>query len=227
MNSWLVLLLGIFSITQTHLAKSLERQGIETLDQLRARLKGTGEQFEGKLKKPLIYIVGLILNHTTFIYHLFVTPLGGTTAQYTGMYGVGLLVLLLYSTQVMKERLSRRELLGALTIFLGTLIIGVEGISRPVLDMSWIDDADVLIALAILLCPCALLLWVGLRSGSQNILGLAFGLSAGICGSLDPFLKGVGQATGASSLFIPGTTGGWGILAFSFVLGEAAVLITQ
>jgi drug/metabolite transporter (DMT)-like permease len=227
MNIWLVTLLGIFSTTQTHLAKSLERQGIETIDQLRAMFKRTGEKFEGKGKKSFVYMVGLILNHTTFIYHLFVTPLGGTTAQYTSMYGVGLLVLLLYSTRVMKEHLSRRELLGALTIFLGTFIIGVEGISRPALDMGWIDDAGMLIALAILLCLSALLLWVGLRSGSQNLLGLAYGLGAGICGSLDPFLKGFGQASGEGSPFTPGTALGWGLLAFSFLIGEAAVLITQ
>ena len=227
MNNWLVLLLGICSTIQTHLAKSLERQGIETLDHLRARLKRTGEQYEGKVKKPFIYIIGLILNHTTFIYHLFVTPLGGTTALYTGMFGVGLLVLLLYSTQVMKERLSRRELLGAITIFLGTFIIGMEGISRPTLDMGWIDSDELLIALAILLCLGTLLVWVGLKSGSQNILGLAFGLSAGIFGSLDPFLKGFGQATGEGSPFAPGTAVGWGLLAFSFLSGEAAVLITQ
>jgi hypothetical protein len=38
----LILLLGILSTTQTHLAKALERQAIETFDLIRARLKRTG-----------------------------------------------------------------------------------------------------------------------------------------------------------------------------------------
>ncbi|HSF83648.1 MAG TPA: hypothetical protein VLA49_20615 [Anaerolineales bacterium] len=75
MNTWLVLLLGVLSTTQTHLAKALERQGIETLDHLRARLRSTGEQLERGNRKPLIDTLGLLLNRTTFIYHLFVTPL--------------------------------------------------------------------------------------------------------------------------------------------------------
>ena len=46
---------------------------------------------------------------TALIYHLLVPPLGGTTALYTSMYGIGLIALLPYTTQVMKERLSHLE----------------------------------------------------------------------------------------------------------------------
>lgn len=46
---------------------------------------------------------------TALIYHLLVPPLGGTTALYTSMYGIGLIALLPSTTQVMKERISRLE----------------------------------------------------------------------------------------------------------------------
>jgi hypothetical protein len=224
-NAWLIILLGIASTTQTHLAKALERQGIETWDLIRARFQRT--EIEGKVRKPLIYVVGLTLNHTTFIYHLFVAPLGGTTALYTGMYGMGMIALLLYSTQVMAEKITRLELAGAVAILLGTLTIGLEGISRPALNMGRMDLGSTVVAVLLLLGLCLVLIVVGLKNGTPKLIGLVFGLSAGVCGSLDPFLKGVGQTAGGGGPFTPGSIGGWVVLGSSFIVGEAAVLITQ
>jgi hypothetical protein len=226
-SALLVILLGIAATTQNHLAKALERQGIDVFDMLRARLKRSAEEVPSGFKKPLIYTVGLILNHTTFLYHLMVAPLKGNTALYTSMYGMGLVTLLVYSTRVMKERISRLELTGALTICLGTLTLGLEGVSRPPPDMSHIDLARTGISLVILLSVCALLILTGMHNGSPRVIGLLFGLCAGICGCLDPFLKGVGQATGGAGKFLPSGFGGWLLLAFSFIIGEAAVVITQ
>jgi uncharacterized membrane protein len=221
----LVILLGIASTTQLHLAKALERQGIEVWDLIKARLRRTSYQRQGNA--PLIYGVGLILNHTTFVYHLFVAPLGGTTALYTSMYGIGLVALLLYSTRVMGEELTCRELLGAVAILCGTLVVGVEGSCRPALDMAQMDLGGTLTALAVVLAGCLALLVGGLKNGFPDTIGLAFGLSAGACGALDPFLKAVGQTTGGGGHFLPQNVPGWLVLAASFVLGEVAVLVTQ
>jgi hypothetical protein len=226
-NAWLIILLGIASTTQTHLAKALERQGIETWDLIRARFQPTGAEIPGKVRKPVIYAIGLALNHTTFIYHLFVAPLGGTTALYTSMYGMGMIALLLYSTQVMAERITRLELAGAVAILVGTLTIGLEGISRPALNMGLMDLGSTVGAVLLLLGLCLALILVGLKNGTPKLIGLVSGLSAGICGSLDPFLKGVGQTAGGGSPFTPGNIGGWVVLGASFIVGEAAVLITQ
>jgi hypothetical protein len=231
-TAWLVILLGITSTTQTHLAKALERQGIETLDLVRARLQraGTGNgsgAIKGNVRKPLIYTVGLVLNHTTFLYHLFVAPLGGTTALYTSMFGMGLIALLVYSNWVMKEEISRLELAGAVAILAGTLTIGLEGIARPPLDMGRMDLGATLTAVVLLLGICGLLIAVARRQRSLVLLALAFGLGAGACGSLDPFLKAVGQTAGGGSRFVPETAAGWIVLASSFLVGEAAVLVTQ
>jgi hypothetical protein len=226
-NAWPIILLGIASTTQTHMAKALERQGIETVDLIRARFQRSGAEIEGKARKPLIYGLGLALNYTTFIYHLFVTPLGGTTALYTSMYGIGLVVLLPYTTWVMKERISRLELAGVATILFGTLIIGIDGISRPPLDMGTMDLGRTVAAVVALLGVSLLLILAGLRNGTPNAIGLAFGLGAGTCGSLDPLLKGVGQTAGGGGLFTPGSVGGWVVLASSFLIGWLSWWITQ
>ena len=226
-STWLVILLGIASTTQMHLAKALERQGIEALDLIGERLKGSGTEVKDRGRKPLIYGLGLALNYTVFVYHLFVAPLGGTTALYTSMYGMGLVVLLPYSVWVMKERIGRLELGGAVAILLGTLTIGVEGISRPAPDMGQMDLGWTVAAVAVLLGVCLALILAGLRNGRPNAVGLAFGLGAGACGALDPFLKGVGQTAGGGGPFTPGSAGGWAVLASSFVIGWLAWLVTQ
>jgi multidrug transporter EmrE-like cation transporter len=239
--SLLVILVGLLSTTQNHLAKALERQGIEIYDHLHARLRGQASEAprspahgKGSSRKPLIYILGLVLNHTTFLYHLLVVPLGGTTALYTSMYGMGLVALLLYSTLVMKEQISRLELVGATAILFGTLMIGLDGISRPTLSMSQMDLHATLLAIGLVLATCAGLIWLGLHQvsasrldGASNHIGLVFGLSAGMCGSLDPFMKGVGQSAGGGGGLAPQQATGWWILAGSFLIGEAAVVITQ
>jgi hypothetical protein len=226
-SAWVIILLGIASTTQTHMAKALERQGIETWDLIRARLQRSGTQIEGQARKPLIYGLGLALNYTTFIYHLFVTPLGGTTALYTSMYGMGLVVLLPYTTRVMKERISRLELVGAVAILFGTLTIGIDGITRPPLDMGQMDLGWTVVAVIALLGICLALVLAGLRNGTPNAIGLAFGLGAGACGTLDPFLKGVGQTAGGGGPFTPGSAGGWVVLASSFLIGWLSWWITQ
>jgi hypothetical protein len=221
-NAWLIILLGIASTTQSHMAKALERQGIETWDMIRARLQGGGAKIEDRAHTPWIYGAGLVLNHTVFVYALFVAPLGGDTALYTSM-----IALLPYSKWVMKERITRLELTGAVAILLGTLTIGIEGISRPTLDMGQMDLGWTVAAVAALLGLCVLLIVLGLHNGTPNLIGLSFGLGAGACGSLDPFLKGVGQTAGGGGPFTPGSLGGWVVLALSVLVGELAVLITQ
>lgn len=225
-HTWLILFLGFLATTQTHLAKAFERQGIEFYDILRARLKHTGEQVDGQVRKPVIYLVGLVMNHTTFIYHLLVVPLGGNPALYTGMYGLGLVVLLLYSTKVMKEEISHQELAGAFLILVGSIVIGIENVNRPKLDMSLMDLDGIVLSLFILFSLAAIGIYWSLRNGSPNIIGLIFGLLAGCLGSMDPVLKGVGQSVGGVRA-LPVTAAGWVVFLASFLVGEMAVLTTQ
>lgn len=229
--SVLVILLGVASTTQNHMAKALERQGISALAALKAHFSRnhdsrTNPRAAYQRRSGWLYITGLILNHTVFVYHLLVAPLGGTTASYTSMYGVGLVVMVVYSTRVMGERLSTQELLGIAFILGGTLLIGIDGVSRSSLDMGKMDMNATLTSLALLLAACACLLVLGLRNGTQQGIALSFGLTAGALGTLDPFLKGVAQTAGGGA-FTPGSVTGWILLALSFFIGEIAFLVTQ
>nr|MDO8115041.1 hypothetical protein [Candidatus Sigynarchaeota archaeon] len=211
------ILFGIINTVLIHIAKSMERQGIEIFDQLRAAMKK--ERIEGptkeKLKKPTIYIVGLVLNNLSSLWALL-AGLFGPPSMYTSMFGIGLIALLIYSRKVLKEETHRIEICGAISIIAGTLIIGLESINRPFMNMASVSILNAFLAVFIFFIAGAVVIVFSLK-WHKSIIGFAFGLVAGGCGGLDPFFKGLLSAEAQGLV----------ALAFSFVLGTIAFLITQ
>jgi drug/metabolite transporter (DMT)-like permease len=225
-NIPLVLLLGLVSTIQTHLAKALERQGIEVFEQLKAKLQKTGAPVEGGLRKPVIYTIGLILNNTLFIWSILAQPYG-PPALFTSVFGMGLVFLMGYAAWVLKEKITRRELVGAALIVIGTLVIGFENILRPEWDRFTMDLSALLVALSVWLVLNLIFAVAASRSHDLRLLALAFGLLAGGLGSLDPFFKGVGQNYGGHSGILPANKIGVIFFTASFVIGFLAFVVTQ
>lgn len=222
----LVLLLGLLSTIQTHLAKALERQGIEAFEQVRARLQGSGQSVEDGLKKPVIYTIGVVLNNTVFVWSTLAQPYG-PPALFSSMFGMGLVFLMGYAAFVLKEQVSRRELAGAAAIVTGTLVIGLENIQRAGMDRYAMRLPPMLIALAVWLTFSLLSVFASARTRNLRLTALAFGLLAGGLGSLDPFFKGVGQNYGGLSGILPSNAVGGIFFAASFVIGFIAFVVTQ
>ncbi len=222
----LAILLGILSTIQVHLAKAFERQGIEALDQLRARIRRAEEPVVGDVRKPIIYTIGVILNNTVFIYPL-IAQQHAPPAVFTSMFGVGLVALMFYAWKVLKERITREIALGAAAIVIGTLIIGLESIWRGEYDRSGMAVGPTLAFAAGFFALGLILALIASRQRDVTLIGFVFGFFAGGCGSLDPFLKGVAQNLSGRPEFIP--TSPLGILVFvpSFIIGFLGFLITQ
>lgn len=211
----------LFSI-QVHLAKALQRQGIEIFEQIKKR-----QVVQGGLRKPVIYTVGVILNNTLFIWSTLAQPYG-PPALFSSMFGVGLVFLMIYAAVVLKESINRREVVGATAIILGTLAIGYENVLRgEMLDRFTMNLRAFFLILGAWLTFSVLFIFSANRSGNLKIMALAYGLLAGSLGGLDPFLKGVGQNYGGASAVIPATTLGNIIFVSSFVIGFLAFVITQ
>lgn len=225
-NIPLVLALGIISTIQTHLAKALERQGIEAFEQLKAALERNGQPVDGGLKKPAIYTLGFILNNTLFIWSTLAQPFG-PPALFSSMFGLGLVFLMAYAVFVLKEPISRRELAGAFTIVIGTLLIGIEHIARANLDRFDMRIDLLLIALGLWLAASLAFVFITSRSTNLSLIALAFGLLAGGLGSLDPFFKGIGQNYGGQSGLLPASLTGSIFFGASFVIGFLAFVVTQ
>jgi drug/metabolite transporter (DMT)-like permease len=225
-NIPLVLFLGILSTIQIHLAKALERQGIEVFDQIKVKVHKTGQPQKGGLKKPIIYIIGLLLNNTVFIWSTLAQPYG-PPALFSSMFGIGLVFLIGYAASVLKEKLTRLELIGAAAIVIGTLVIGIENIAHSDIDRFTMNLNAMLVTLGAWLAISLVFVYVAGRTLNLSLVALAFGLFAGGLGSLDPFFKGVGQNYGGQPAILPSNSIGMIFFAASFVLGFLAFLVTQ
>ncbi len=115
----LTLLFGLLATTSLHLAKAFTRQGIDTF-----KLKA---EVEKRKKKSAIWIIGFILNNIVTVFGVIGVMFGPATI-YNSVFGIGLVVLLVYAHYVMHERISQRELLGAILIVIGTMGIGIVAI---------------------------------------------------------------------------------------------------
>ncbi|MBD3351974.1 MAG: hypothetical protein GF364_10860 [Candidatus Lokiarchaeota archaeon] len=226
----LAMLFGIVNTMVLHLAKSMERHGIEVFDQIRAKLKKEKGESEEGAKKPVIYLVGLALNQTPMLWAMLSNMFSdGNSSYHTSMFGLGLIVVMLYSSRILGETIQKIEYVGAIIMIIGTVIIGIENINRPKPEMEMIlVNAWILIGLYLAIGIIGLI--VAYKKNNPLVTGIIFGLFAGGSGGMDPFLKAVGQSYGVESAgFLPDLLNPIAILIFvlSFGVGTAAFLITQ
>ncbi len=223
----LSLLFGIISTTVLHIAKAMERQGIEIFDQLKARLTRQNLPEEAKgLKKPAIYLVGFVLNNLTMLW-IMLSNMFGPAYLFTNMFGLGLVALMIYSAKLLKEPIQRIEYGGAALIIGGSMVIAIETIFArdPALNYSTMDVTLTWVVIAVFMGIFGALLVFSIKT--HKGVGVLFGLFAGGCGGLDPILKGIGQQLGGFSGFLPSTPEGWIAFLPSFVVSSLAFWVTQ
>ncbi|MBU8914299.1 MAG: hypothetical protein KOO61_09780 [Spirochaetales bacterium] len=214
------LLLGLINTTTLHIAKAMQRHGINTLRW--ARL--SAEERSGK--HAAIYIVGVILNQTTPLWIILANRYSAP-AYATGMFGVGLVLLLVYSSVVLKEPVSPVNYLGAIIVMGGTILFSVHSIQMGSLDVSLMDRRTVFLFSVAYMAASSLGLMVGFRSRKGRIIGIAFGMFAGAAAGLDPILKALGQNASGSASLIPTELWGWLPFGLSFVLGSCGFFTVQ
>ncbi len=220
-------LFGIASTTQLHLAKAMERQGIEVFDQIRAKFKKEEISPElGGKKKPLIYIIAMILNNTVFLY-MIASALFGPASYFTSMFGVGLVFLMIYSAKVLRESIQRIEYLGSLVLIGGTLVLGLEAIffRDPNANYRNMNTSTVWLFFTIFLCIGALMMSISFKT--KKATGIIFGLFAGGCATFDPLFKALGQQLGGTTGLLPSTPEGWTFFIPSFLVAVGSFLFTQ
>lgn len=214
------MLFGFINTATLHLAKGMQRHGIETL---RWRSTPKAERSGGR---AAIYVIGVVLNNMTAVW-LVLANRFAPPAYATGMFGLGLVVLLFYSHVVLGEPVRGLNYAGAVIIMAGTALFAVHAAGSREIEMAHFDPLTVgLFSTVYVVATVGFVVFVQ-RSGRRVLLALAFGLLAGGMASLDPVLKAVGQSAAGESTVVPMVAWGWIPFLASFLLGGAAFVSVQ
>ena len=239
------MLIGVAGTTFIHLSKAMMREGVQWISDLR---RGTRPE-SLRSRTWAFYVAAVVLNHTNPLWIIWANHYAAPS-YYTSMYGLGLIALLLYSVARIGETVPRPQILASIGIMAGTLLLGLSGLQRPVLDYATIrlGLALSLIAGAIAIATVAVLHAVlagrstitgatgttgtmrasGAKAWGPNVgLEIRFGVLAGMLSAFDPVLKGVAQSSGGPEQLLPAGLGAWLIFVLSFVLALAAFTVTN
>lgn len=199
------LLFGLIGTITLHLAKAMERHGIDLFNRKMSR--------EEKGKKPLIWFIGFGLNFTQSIWQLLGTAFAPASV-YVSVFGMGLVIVLVYSVRILKEEMTKWDWIGSGLIIFGTVFVGFLLFNRAEVIAPTINyDAFTILMISSAIILSSIILFSYLRKAAISLL---FGLVAGSCGAIDNVLK----HSGLQERNI------WIILT-SFAIGSAGFLITQ
>jgi len=212
------LIFGIVNTLVLHLAKAMERHGIEIFSRKKS--------FKEKGKKPLIYIIGFALNNTVVIWQIIGTTFA-SAAVFSSVFGLGLILLMLYSHYILHEEIDITELIGAILIIIGTTMVGFFYIMEPQITGT-INYVNFFMLILIMIVLFSVL--IGFSWKTKIAIAFIFGAVAGTLGGMDNVLKRIGLT---SSNFIEAFAGVFQleldsfIFLFSFLAGFFGMILTQ
>ncbi len=221
------IIMGLVNTLMMNLAKGMQRHGIVIFDRKNKENVDSAQSGENKAKKPAIYIIGVIINQLPFVW-IMISNIFAPYTYFTSMYGVGLVLLLWYSYKYLKESITKRKIIGAVILIIGTIILGVDGIIRPELEMSDINIVSSSIFIGVLIILAIIFVPLSIKTKKPFVIGIVFGIIGGSFQSLDAVIKGIGQSFGAETTgFFPSTPVGWIIFLISFLSGTFSFLLSQ
>lgn len=224
----IAMVIGIVGTFLFHLSKGVQKHNVQALNSIAQAVKHWDKQIILQLDRGqlLFYALAVAMNATlpvgVWLASAFAPP-----SYFTSMFGLGLIVLMLYSAHIIKEKIKVTEYWGAFSIIVGTFILGLESIHRPRSNMGDINRDTVYIFISIYLIVILLLMAFARKKNTSAVIGFAFGLFTGACAALDPVFKSIGQNLGVQGQFIPSSFEGWIIFAFSFLAGALSFVVTQ
>jgi len=225
-NYLIAMVLGLVFSIAFHISRAMQQQGIKTLTFLREKLGKQPLTLTWKESKPTIYILGVLLSNSGIVWVVLAGKFA-PASYFTSMYGIGLVVMMWYSSRILKEKIDRSEYLGAAILIAGTLLIGIDGIFQPTLNYSDINLPAVWWIVGIFLFVSVTAL---IRIGNHHdpvTKSIVLGVFTGGTVSFDPIFKGIGQNLHHNTGLFPASGLGWTIFLLSLVFTTAAFVVTQ
>lgn len=225
-NVMIAMLLGLVFSVSFHISRGMQQQGIKTLGFIKDKLSGKKPVLSWKECRSTIYILGVILSGSGIVW-VILSGKFAPASYFTSMYGIGLVAMMWYSSKILKEKIDKREYVGAGILILGTVLIGAEGIFQPELNYADIKLTAVWWIVGIFTSFSLLaLIWV--RNKENLVLkSVIVGIFTGGTVSFDPIFKGIGQNLNHNPGIFPASSLGWNIFLLSFVFTTAAFWIMQ
>jgi hypothetical protein len=224
-QEYIASLIGLIATTQIHIAKGLQRFGIEGYS------SRNSDSDEVKKKKRRLYVFSLILNNGAFLWVL-IANMFAPPAAYTSMFGFGLIVLMFFSERYLGEPVGKTRHVGALILAAGTFFLGwAEG--KASLNSGGMVMASINVKLVICIVGAFFVIalpalaMVKKYRASSGILGTIAGLITGVSGACDPLFKSIAQHYRGTSGLLPSTGIGWVLFACSIGFGTIAMVLTQ
>ncbi len=224
-NNLIVLCLGIIYTCIIHIARSMQRLGIHSFDNIRDRISRNASRPENQ-GKHIIYIMGLIISNSCFIFVMLAGKFG-SISYFTAMYGIGMLPMLLFTRFVMKEKSTPLNWLGVIIIIIGCFLMGIAARSTASINMSLVDLRLLVFTLIIIAGVTPLIINWGKKGGHLFRDAMAAGFIAGVIACLDPVLKSTGQNFSQAGSMLPAHPLGWLFFLLSFVATTSSLLISQ
>ncbi len=171
------LIIGIIANISLYLGKGLQKLGLE----------GFKEEKTVKTKKSGIWIFGTILTSIAMFIQwtaLLFTPIN----LIAPLEGIGLIVLLLFSFYVLKEKITSIEIMGVMLIIIGTILVTMFNLNTGILGTSDVN----LLFFFLLIIPIFIIESIAIIFSHFNeykFAGLILGLTAGTCMAIETFSK--------------------------------------
>jgi uncharacterized membrane protein len=196
----LTVIYGVAGAVSVSLGKGLQKYGVEVLTRPREMFK------RRNLFKLFVWLLGTA-GAVASAFFIFAACAYGPLTIVGALSGTGLVALVLFSVFVLKEPFGRTEMLGIITIIIGTFLAGYfEGwdqianyrIPNP-LGRHFHTSNVVMMGLSIAAISAAMALY-SWRSGFRYF-GVIFGSISGFCGGISVFFqKGAMLVCGCSDI---------------------------
>jgi drug/metabolite transporter (DMT)-like permease len=206
------LLFGIISTIFVHLGKVMERQGIE--------IYSREKSFKEKGNKPMIYLIGVIFNNSVVLWQIIAMQYS-TAAVFSSVFGLGLILLMLYSHFVLHEDIKKPEIIGSILIVIGTTVIGIIQLTEPT-PIENVNFVNIYILLIVIVLIFPIILIMSIKK--KYAIAIVVGIVAGTLSGLDNVFKRIGLKEGIANIINVQTLP---LFVISFIMALTAFALCQ
>jgi len=209
------IIFGMIAALLLNIGKGVQKQRVHIF------LKGKKILALENRRDLIFWLCGLSMTASASIFYSIGLKLSKSPAVISSMTGIGLIGLFLFATFIIKEKVSKTDIIGILLVIISTSLLGYLGagklqINHKLQDILVIKTVIILVCMSVFSCLIALKI--------KKIHGITFGLNGGMYLGLGLFLADAALVKANGSI-LGQLTNPYPYFAFFF--GMMATVCTQ